>query len=386
MKTPQWIPGRADVAGLALAMALGLTSFTLVRSLPASPYISDILIALVLGAGVINSPLRHRIGLLTPEADQKPDRYAAGLRFCGKWVLRLGIITMGLKVQTSFFGSVELALIAGVGFFTLPSAFFVTQALGSLTGIRQPLTDLLAGGTMICGASAVNAIAPISGSRHHEQGIAIAVMFLFSVVALACFRPIAVWIGLDPSFAGIWSGLAVNDLSSAIAVGSQMGGTGDVMAAAAKSARILMLTPTLIMFSLIRREDGPSSKRLSLSKHFPKFVLGYLTLAFIRGAGDHLFSQSPTWTALLTLNSLVVSLALSAVAASIGLHLRLHTLLTTSTPAVVVGAGASLTIASLSLAMITLASHELYTAAGITGAAGLLISILVYRIVIRHTQ
>src|SRR4029079_3882383 len=184
---------------------------------------------------VLNTPLRRLVRLELPGDDREPGPYAPRLRFCGKWVLRAGIIAMGLKVQTSFFGSVELALIAGVGVIALPSAFLVAHTLGALLGVRRPLVDLLAGGTMICGASAVNAIAPISGAHREEQGVAIGVMFLFSVLALGCFRRVAVWLRLDPAAAGIWSGLAVNDLSSAIAVGAQMGGAGGVMSAAAKS-------------------------------------------------------------------------------------------------------------------------------------------------------
>lgn len=379
MNVPQWIPRRADVAGLTLATALGFASLALMRVLPPSPYVSAVLIALVLGTVVLNSPLRRIIKLDMPGADREPDVYAPGLRFCGKWVLRLGIIAMGLKVQTSFFGSVELALIAGVCFFSLPSAFFVAQTLGALVGIRRPLTDLLAGGTMICGASAVNAIAPIAGSHRHEQGIAIAVMFLFSVVALFCFHPIAVWFELDPSFAGIWSGLAVNDLSSAIAVGAQMGGTGDVMASAAKSTRILMLAPTLIVFSLIRRDGRPKDEQPSIREHLPKFVLGYLALAVLRSVGDHMVGQSAAWASLLEYNNLLVDFTMSTVAAGIGLHLALRTLLASGAPAVAVGGGAAFTIAGLSLAMITLASRGMYAAAGLVGGVCLLASVLAYR-------
>src|SRR5262249_35061436 len=161
------------------------------------PFFSDVLVALALGAIVLNTPLRRLVRLELPSGDREPDIFAPGLRFCGKWVLRVGIIAMGLKVRTSFFGGVELALIAGVGAVALPSAFFVAQTLGALLGVRRPLVDLLAGGTMICGASAVNAIAPISGARREEQGVAVGVMFLFSVVALLCFHPIAMSIGLD---------------------------------------------------------------------------------------------------------------------------------------------------------------------------------------------
>src|SRR5262249_9783245 len=159
-----------------------------------------------------------------------------------------------------FFGAVELLLIAGVAASALPSAFFVSHALAARLGVRRAMGDLLAGGTMICGASAVNAIAPVAGARREEQGVAIAGIFLVRVFALLVFRPVATWVGLDPRFAGIWSGLAVNDLSSAIAVGSQMGGSGGVMAAAAKSARVLLLAPSLVGFSLLRREAGPKSE------------------------------------------------------------------------------------------------------------------------------
>src|SRR4029078_1852175 len=126
---------------------------------------------------------------------------------------------MGMNVQTSFFGRTEILLIACVLAASVPSAFMIAHAAARAPGVRRPMADLLAGGTMICGASAVNAVAPIAGAHREEQGVSLSVMFLFRVAALICFHPIAVWLGLPPSFAGIWSGLAVNDLSSAVAVG-----------------------------------------------------------------------------------------------------------------------------------------------------------------------
>ena len=107
-------------------------------------------------------------------------------------------------------------------------------SVGGALGVRRPLVDLVAGGTMICGTSAVNAIAPVSGAHRHEQGIAIGTVFLFSVFALLVFRPVAFALGMDVQLAGLWSGLAVNDLSSAIAVGRQMGPDGATAAAAAR--------------------------------------------------------------------------------------------------------------------------------------------------------
>ena len=42
-----------------------------------------------------------------------------------------------------------------------------------------------------------------------------------------------------------------------------MGGSGGVMAAAAKSARVLMLAPTLVAFAILRREGGPKGVKKS---------------------------------------------------------------------------------------------------------------------------
>ncbi|HEX8791294.1 MAG TPA: putative sulfate exporter family transporter [Polyangiaceae bacterium] len=381
MSRPQWIPARADLPGLALAGTLGAAALVLVRVLPASPLLSDVLVALVLGALVLNTPLRRIVRLELPGDEREPDVYAPGVRFCGKWVLRAAIIAMGLKVQTSFFGGVELALIAGVGVIAMPSAFFVAHTLGALLGLRRPLVDLLAGGTMICGASAVNAIAPVAGARRGEQGIAIGVVFLFSVVALVFFRPIAAWLGLEPSFAGIWSGLAVNDLSSAVAVGTQMGGAGGVMAAAAKSARVLMLGPVLVVFAMMRRDGGPTKGvGKSIVDALPRFVLGYIALAVVRAVGDRTLGGTAAWSWFLSADRFFVDLTMATVTASIGLHLALRALLASGARAVAVGAGASATIASLTLGMIAYASHGAHAAAALVGGIGLVGSALAYRL------
>ncbi len=378
-RRPQWLPARADAAGLGLAATLGLGCVALARSLPASPFVSEVLLALVLGAALLNTPARRLLRLELPSGEREPDRYAAGLRFTGKWVLRLGIVLMGLKVQTSFFGAATLLLIAGVAVVVIPSVFFVTHALATSLAIRRPMADLLAGGTMICGASAINAIAPIAGARREEQGVAIGVVFLFSVVALLVFHPLAVWVGLSPEFAGLWSGLAVNDLASAVAVGNQMGGDGGVMAAAAKSARVLLLAPVLVLLALLRRSGPQAPGSQSLRSHLPGFLLGYIGLALVRALGDRLFGAAPAWAQVLALDQWLVDVMMATVAAGIGLHLALATLLAAGMRAVLVGGGASLWMAGLSLAMIVATSRGQPAAAALIGLVALAGSFVVYR-------
>jgi uncharacterized integral membrane protein (TIGR00698 family) len=382
-RRPQWIPARTDLPGIALAAVVAAAALGLTRALPRSPWISDVFVALVLGMVVLNSPLRRLIRLDLPGADRDPDRWAAGLRFTGKWILRLGIILMGLQVQTSFFGGTELALIGGVALATLPSTFFVTHALGGGMALRRPLSDLVAAGTMICGASAVNAVAPVARARREEQGIAIAVIFLFSVVALVAFRPVAQALGLPSAAAGLWSGLAVNDLSSAIAVGAQMGGEGGVMAAAAKSARILLLAPLLVALSLVRREGRPVDVRQGIVEALPRFLLGYVGLALVRIAGDRWLGDAAGWSEVVGAGKASVHFLMMTVTAGIGLHLGIRGLVRTSPRAIVVGGVASLWMAALSLGMITAAARGTPAMSALVGVIAVLVAYALFRVTTR---
>ena len=399
---PQWLPSRPDAPGLVLALGIGVVAVGLAHALPASPFVSDVILALFLGALVVNTPLAGMLGLGAVGKEREPDRFAAGLRFVGKWVLRLAIILMGMKVQTAFFGRGELTMIFGVAACSLPSAFFVAHVLGVLLGVRRPLVDLLAGGTMICGASAVNAIAPVVGAHREEQGVAIAVMFLFSVVAMIGFRALALLVGIDPAHAGLWSGLAVNDLSSAIAVGTQMGGVdgiGGVMAAASKSARILLLAPVLVTLALARRQapiatagtkdagakGKPAKESLGarIVESLPGFLLGYVGLAVVRALGDRALGAHTAWGTLLAVDKHAVDVLMAMVSAGIGLHLSLRTILGSSARAVAVGGGASVWTALVTLAMITAVSRGAPAIAAAIGIGAVVVSFAIHRVATR---
>jgi uncharacterized integral membrane protein (TIGR00698 family) len=364
---------------LGLAVAVGSVSLSLTRALPTSPLLSDVLVALVLGAVVLNTPLRRPLGLAMPGPDREPDAYAPGLRYIGKWVLRLAIILMGFKVQTSFFARGEVMLVAAVTAVALPSTFFVTHALAAAVNVRRPMADLLAAGTMICGASAVNAVAPVARAHREEQATAIAVISLFSITALLVFRPIAMALGLDPTVAGLWSGLAVNDLSSAIAVGTQMGGPGGVMAAASKSFRILLLAPALITLSFVRREAGPVDVRKSAFDTFPGFLVGYIALAVARTVGDRLAIHYPAYGTVIAIDRFLVDLSMATVSAGMGLHLALGRLLSSSPRALLVGGGGSVWMAAVTLATLVAESRGSHAAAMLAGGIALALAWTAYR-------
>ena len=179
----------------------------------------------------------------------------------------------------------------------------------------------------------------------------------------------------------------MNDLASAVAVGAQMGAGGAEMAAVSKSARVLMLAPVLILFSLWRAERVAGDRPVGLGRtvvgHIPGFVVGFLILALLRAAGDRLFGQAAAWRTTLAIDRQVVAFATVAVSAGIGLHLEIRGLLSAGARAVVLGAGACATMSGLTLTLMVLASRGLRAELILTSVAAVGGSFAVWQLVRR---
>ena len=368
---PAWLPSRREVRGVALAVGLALVALVLTPgALSGSPWVAPIVVAIGLGVLVLNSPVAGWVGLKV-DSGREGDAYERGLRYTGKWVLRLAIVLMGLKARTDLIEPQLLARVLLVLVVTLPTTFFVAHATAGVLKLRREMADLVAIGTMICGASAINALAPTVFARRRDQGLAVTTIFLFSVVALMLLLPVGTALGLDTESAGLWAGLAVNDLSSSVAVGGQFGEDESVMAAMAKTIRIVLLGPLLLVFSQLRRRaPAEDSVRLRLTAHFPLFVVGYLLLFGVRALGDRMFAATGPaggmWAALLEVNDGVVSLAIAAVCASIGLQIHFRTLVDVGWRVAVTAGAAWVTIAGLSLGLLT-AEAQGATVVSVTG-------------------
>ena len=374
-----WLPARRELPGVGLAVALALVSlFLTLVALPAWPWVSPVVVAIALGALVLNSPAAGWLGLAV-ERGREGDPYERGLRFTGKWVLRLAIVLMGLKARTDLIEPELLTRVLLVLAVTLPTTFFVAHAVSGLLGLRREMADLVAIGTMVCGASAINALAPAVFAHRRDQGLAVTAIFLFSVVALMTLLPIGAALGLDPQSAGLWAGLAVNDLSSSVAVGGQFGGDESIVAAMGKTVRIVLLGPLLILFSQLRRrapaEDG---LRLRLLAHLPLFVVGYLLMFGVRVVGDQLVADAPGWQTLLAVNDAVVNVAIATVCASIGLQIHVRTLVEVGWRVAVAAGAAWVTIAGLSLGLLA-AGGQGPTIGPVAGLAALGLGFVAFR-------
>jgi len=365
----------SKVPGVFLASMVGFAAYAIGQEAKLhTNLVSDVVLAILLGVLLLNAPT-GRIFRLHPK-DDAPTLWDPGLRFTDKKLLRLAIILMGLKVQADLFEARQVLMVLAILALALPTAFLLIKAASRRFGLSQGMGDLLGIGTMVCGASAINALSPVVKADRRDQGIAISAVFLFSIFALLAFYPIASGLGLSAEYSGLWAGLSVNDLSSSVAVGSQFGDSAEVLAAASKSLRILLLGPLLLAFSLARKSDSTEKGWL---QHMPLFILGYLAFFGLRLLGDHHFGADPEWAELLAINSKIVKFLILAVCAGIGMQIRIQTLVSVGWRACIAGGAGSLGLAGLSLAMLfAFENYSSLLAIGIGGGV-LLVTFLLTR-------
>jgi uncharacterized integral membrane protein (TIGR00698 family) len=356
--------------GVILAGAVGAAAYGIGQEAKQhTELVSDVVLAILLGVLLLNAPTGRFLHLQSRE--NEATLWSPGLRFTDKKLLRLAIILMGLKVQADLFAPRQALMVLGILALALPTAFLLVKAASRRLNLSQGMGDLLGIGTMVCGASAINALSPVIRADRKDQGIAISAVFLFSIFALLAFSPIANGLGLSAEYSGLWAGLAVNDLSSSVAVGSQFGDTAEVLAAASKSIRILLLGPLLIGFSWVR---GGKDQQGGLLQHMPLFILGYLAFFGLRLAGDAHFGANENWAQLLAVNSKAVKFLILAVCAGIGMQIRIQTLVSVGWRAALAGGAGSLGLAGLSLGMLyAFENHNAATALGV-GAGVLLLT------------
>lgn len=343
----------ACVGVLAWLIAVGLKALAGFDVLPA------VMIALILGMATANVPAsRSCLGF-----DGGSIKWSEGLGFVDKMLLRTAIILQGFFLQSSLLVSNLEAL--GVTVFicavTQPIAFFTAQVSGTIVRLPYEARDMLGIGTMICGSSAITALQAVllnakqhiphmTPSKQEEQvikhtGLCTSATFLYSVLALLVFPAIARVAGFSDVVAGLWAGLAVNDLSVCIALGSEFGADGQSFSALAKTVRILTLAPNLVWWgfrvttkerTLSSQEGGCETKSdetpaqdsflSTLWNNFPLFMFGFLALFLLRMYLDASITSQAGADAVLQAESILKPTAktlMLTVVAGIGLRLEI---------------------------------------------------------------
>lgn len=208
-----------------------------------------------------------------------------GVRFVATEILGLAVCLLGATMDvTRLFASGPLLAVGIVALVCVTLA--CGYVIGRVAGLPSKLAVLVACGNSICGNSAIAAVAPVIDADHEDVAAAIALSAVLGV-AMVLWLPLLIKpFGLSNYQYGALAGLTIYAVPQVLAAGFAVSAVSGQVATAVKLARVLMLGPVVLFFSMRRaRTAGGAHKTISLGMIAPWFVLGFLLLAALRSVG-----------------------------------------------------------------------------------------------------
>jgi uncharacterized integral membrane protein (TIGR00698 family) len=258
----------------------------------------------------------------------------------------VGIVLLGARLslgQVADVGGGSLALVVVFMIGTLALALVV----GRVAGLPPRLAMLIGVGTAVCGNSAILATAPVIGAEDREVAYAIGTITIFGTLAVFLYPLVGHALGLDGHAFGVWSGIAVNDTSQAVATGSAFSAEARDTATIVKLVRNALMAPLLVVIATAwaRHRESGSTLRRQVAAAIPLFVLGFVALSIL----DTIGLIDPSVAALS--DTIARSLILVALA-GVGLGTRLQSLRAVGIRPFAVGLITATALSVLSLATI----------------------------------
>jgi len=313
--------------------------------------ISTVLLAILIGITVGNF---IKIGEI----------FSKGINFSLKFILRLGIILLGIRISISdilIYGSVSIPLIVICIITVLLSVRFTIKYLN----ITSEMSYLIAIGTSICGVSAIVAMAPVINAKKGEIAYAIANITIFGMLGMLIYPYLANFIfDGEESSIGLFLGTAIHDTAQVIASGLiyEQQFTNTKVIEVSTITKLVRNTFLLLMIPLFayfynREKDYVN---YSIKGIFPLFVVGFLLMVIFRTIGDELFIGRELFTNSNLWNQLVSQLKdfsvifLSIAMAALGLSINIKELKDMGYKPFIVGFTAATVVGVISVITITI--------------------------------
>ena len=288
--------------------------------------------------------------------------FVIGLDFTQKYILKLGIICLGIQLKPFEFikfGSIAIPLII----VCIISVLIVIKILIQKFKISRGMSYLIAIGCTVCGTTAIIATAPVINAKKGEVAYAVANMTLFGILAMLIYPYFAnYYFGGDPLFAGLFLGTAIHETSQVAAAGliyDQQFSSPETqnIATVTKLIRNTFLVIMIPLFAYFYNRGQNHYKKYSLIKIFPYFVLGFIAFIILRNIGDLFFynineSGKEMWIDFVNTIKFSSKIFLTMAMAAIGLSTNFKDLKTMGYKPFVVGFVSLLTVGFVSLAAI----------------------------------
>ncbi len=301
----EWI--KKNTPGILLCLAIAIPSWFIGT---AFPIIGGAVIAILAGM-ILTLIIKNKTAL------------DAGIKFTSKKVLQWAVILLGFGMDLNVVletGKQSLPIIICTIGISLIMAFLINK----LIKMPSKVATLIGVGSSICGGSAIAATAPVIDADEEEVAQSISVIFLFNVLAALLFPSFGQLIGFDTTSGeafGIFSGTAVNDMSSVTATASTWDGMFNLgtatldKAVTVKMTRTLAIIPITLVLALARAKKQKSSGagKINMKKIFPFFILFFIGASVITTIAVSCGVSADVFDPLKTLSKFLIVMAMAAI-------------------------------------------------------------------------
>lgn len=322
----------AILPGLALTFVIAAAAFGL-RLIPGVSILSPMILAILIGIAFHNV-----IGT--------PARAKPGITFALRRILRFAIILLGLQLtaaQVAEVGATGVAVIV----VTLVATFFFTKWFGALIGVDGKLSELIAAGTSICGASAVIATNTVTQGPDEDVAYAVASVTVFGSIAMFVYPLLPDLLHLSPHEYGLWSGASIHEIAQVVAAAYQDGQQAGYFGTIAKLSRVILLAPLVIALGIIASRRIGAGKGTRKKPPLPWFVFGFIALIVVNSL---IVIPAAAKAFIVPATAFLLSVSLAAM----GLETDIAKLKRKGLRPLLLGLAASLFISALSLILIKL--------------------------------
>ena len=314
--------------------------------------ISTVLIAILLGI-IMGNAFTPRPGMMI------------GLDFTQQYILKLGIIFLGIRLSFDEFikfGTIAIPLII----VCIVGVLILIKLLIKKVPISSKMSYLIAIGTSVCGATAIVATAPVLNAKKTEIAYAIANITLFGVIAMIIYPYFAEWyFEGEPLKSGLFLGTSIHETSQVAAAGliyDQQFNNPETLnvATVTKLIRNTFLVIMIPLFAFLYNRGEIKSEKYSILDIFPYFVIGFIGMIIVRNLGDQIFipetNSYKIWLNLIEFIKVLATVFLTMAMAAVGISINLNELKSMGYKPFIVGLIAAITVGIISVAYIEITS------------------------------
>ena len=291
------------------------------------------------------------IGIFFGNIFKARESFQKGLDFTREYVLKLGIICLGIQLKPFEFlefGKIAIPLIV----ICIISVLIIIKLLIKKLKIPTRMAYLISIGCTVCGTTAIMATAPVIKASKNEVSYAIANITLFGILSMLLYPYFAhFYFDNQPLLAGLFLGTSIHETSQVAAAGliyEQQFNSQETLniATVTKLIRNTFLIIMIPLFAFLYSRGKTKKKNYSILNIFPYFVLGFVGMIFIRNIGDELFvsSTSFNWSETIEIIKFLSKIFLTMAMAAIGLSTNLKDIKNMGYKPFIVGFIAMLTV------------------------------------------